>query len=237
VTPRDQPRLASPGPQPTSPRQPRLARSEARRHTRQVARLRVATITLLIVALISAPLGYFVIREAAKDPVYAELDRWDLPKWARVSHQDQAYGSRWCIRECRMRERAWRSEREVEPTNQAFLSAIRGKKWSSWKAAGCPAEGIDGIDTCWQRDEYVMDVWITAAECVIEPVRPQISPTAGPSASKGASTTKPAAGGGSSSVGPSVLASPSIEGSLGPGCGTSIVTVKVYNRNAYLRAA
>lgn len=207
-------------------RPPRLARSELRRQLREVARLRVATITLVILAVIGAPLGYFIIQEAARDPIFAELDRWDLPDWATGNPQDEAYGSRWCIRECRFRERTWESSKESATTNEAYLEALRDAGWATWTVAGCPAEGVDGYDSCWQRDEYVLNLWVRDAPCEITPIRPTV----------GAASSEPTAET-SAAASPSESVSPSVNGIPSAGCGTSLATVKVFNRIAYQQVA
>lgn len=224
MTPRNDP--APRASVPRAPAPPRLARAELRRHLRQVARLRFATLVLVLVALVSTPVGYFVIREAAQDPIFAELDVWNLPDWAATSHQDEAYGSRWCIRECRFRERTWQSSRDVDQTNKAYAAALRRARWTVWHVTGCPAPGAEGLDSCWQRDEYVLDLWVRAAPCEIQPVRPTVG---------AAAPTTPTKTGGTPGTSGAPSAGPS--GIPGPGCGTSIVTVKVFNRIAYQRVA
>jgi hypothetical protein len=144
----------------------------------------------------------------------------DLPAWAAGQHQDEAYGSRWCIRECRFRERTWESERGPEETNQVYTAALRRNGWEPWTVPGCPAEGIDGFDSCWQRDEYVLDLWVRVPICDLKPVRPTVGPSQPPSAGPGPSTDpapsgSPGAGGGD------------------PSCPGSVATAKVFNRIAF----
>jgi hypothetical protein len=55
----------------------------------------------------------------------------------------------------------------------------------------------DGVASCWQRDEYVMDMWIRAPICDVPPPRPSITvavPTPDPSAAPAASPTEPCPG-------------------------------------------
>jgi integrin beta 3 len=172
---------------------------------------------MVVVALVGTPVGFFVIKEAARDPIFAELDGWNVPEWAAGTHHDEAYGSRWCYRECRFRERTWKSSRPAEETNQAFASALRAAGWRTWEVAGCPPEGVQGLDSCWQRDEYVLDLWVRDEPCEIKPVRPTV-------------------GSGQPAVpDPSASSSAEPSGIPGPGCGTSQATVKVFNRIAYQR--
>jgi integrin beta 3 len=172
----------------------------------------VATLSLIVAAVLGAPVGFLAIRGATRDPVFADLDAMNLPKWASVRHQDEASGSRWCIRECRFRERTWESARSPDQTAVAFEKALRGDGWIAWKATGCPAEGIEGYDTCWQRDEYVLDLWIREPVCDVKPVRPTVGPAP--------STAPPAPSGQPSAAAP-------------PGCPGSIATAKVFNRIAF----
>ncbi|MBT8224274.1 MAG: hypothetical protein HKP61_03455 [Dactylosporangium sp.] len=223
VHPRPGPGWDGPRPAPVARSRPvRLARAELRRQLRYVARLRVATLALIVIAVVGAPVGFFAIREAARDPIFAELDGWNLPDWAATDHQDEAYGSRWCIRECRFRERTWESSKDAATTNAAYVAALKQAGWVIWQVPGCPPEGVDGHDSCWQRDEYVLDLWVRDAPCEITPVRPTVGPTP-----DGSPPADP------------VEAAPSAEanGIPGPGCGTSLATVKVFNRIAYQQVA
>lgn len=169
---------------------------------------------MVVLAIVGAPVAFFVIREAVQDPVFAELDTWRVPEWAATSHHDEAYGSRWCIRECRFRERTWKSSRPADATNQAYIAALQRKGWVRWRDTPCPSEGIQGLYSCWKRDEYVLDLWVRDEPCEIKPVRPQVGASA-------------------SAAGASPQAEPS--GIPGPGCGQSQATVKVFNRIAYQR--
>jgi integrin beta 3 len=189
------------------------ARAELRRQLRAVARLRVATLSLIVAVVLGAPVGFLAIRGATRDPVFADLDTMNLPKWASVRHQDEASGSRWCIRECRFRERTWESDRSPDQTAVAFEKALRGDGWIPWRAPGCPAEGIEGYDTCWQRDEYVLDLWVREPVCDAKPVRPTVGPVPSTPPSAPPSGQPPAA--------------------TGPGCPGAIATAKVFNRIAF----
>jgi integrin beta 3 len=186
----------------------------------------VATFLMIVLAVVGTPVVFFVIREAVQDPVFAELDGWNLPGWATTSHSDEAYGSRWCIRECRFRERTWQAAKGPEETNTAYASALRDAGWTPWHTAGCPAAGVEGIESCWQRDEYVLNLWVRAAPCEVRPVRPTVG------ADGSAAATPPGAA-------PSASGAPGTDagGIPGPGCGTALATVKVFNRIAYQQVA
>lgn len=158
---------------------------------------------LAVLAIIVAPIGYFVIREGVRDPIFAELDEWAVPRWAAGKHVDEAFGSRWCIGECRYRERTWESARAPEETNRAYIAAARAQDWRPSAIEGCVAGEIEGFQTCWQRDEYVLNLWVRPPVCAIKPTRPQVGPSAPP---------------------PDPNAEP---------CAAAVVTVKVFNRVAY----
>jgi hypothetical protein len=185
-----------------------------RRQIERVSRLRRATIALVILAVFGAPIAFLAIREFTRDPIFVELDGLDVPAWAASNHIDGALGSRWCIKECRTRQRTWESARGPDETNRAYSAALRRAGWVPWDIPNCQAEDIDGIATCWQRDEYVLDLWVRPAVCEVKAARPTIAPSPGAAA-------------------PSALPAPSPTSM----CPISIATVKVYNRISYEDAA
>jgi integrin beta 3 len=178
---------------------------------RQVSRLRTATFVLLLLAVVGAPAAFFVIREFTRDPVFVELDNLDVPQWAAGKHTDGAIGSRWCIRECRSRSRTWESARGPEETNRAYVAALKRAGWVPWNIPDCQAAGVDGIETCWQRDEYVLDLWVRAAVCDVKGIRPTVSPS----------------GAARPSAAPSAPATPTDI------CPAAVASIKVYNRISY----
>lgn len=200
---------------------------------KRVRQLRLATIIFVVLAVVSAPAAFFVIREVTRDPVFVELDNLNLPEWAARNPTDGALGSRWCIRECRSRQRTWESARGPEETNRAFVGKLKDAGWVEWDIPDCQAEGVDGIETCWQRDEYVLDLWVRAAVCDVRNARPTVNasqpgpsgkPTAKAPASPTAATQEP---------GPQ----PSEMDSPGPAptaiCPLAVATIKVFNRISY----
>jgi hypothetical protein len=239
-------RVAPPVPPPAALPATRRARAgaELRRQLRAVARLRAATLSLIVAVVLGAPVGYFAIRWATRDPVFAELDAMDLPNWAAGAHTDDAYGSLWCIRECRFRERTWASERGPEETAQVYEQALRAGGWRIWSVPGCPPEGGDGYETCWQRDEYVLDLWVRIPVCA---ARPTVGPLptgaagspAGPAVPTGrasnrsATPTGPPARSASQDAVPPQPSVPAA-GSPSPACPGSVATVKVFNRIDYV---
>jgi hypothetical protein len=192
-----------------------------KRQLKQVSRLRTATFVLVVLAIVGAPAAFFVIREFTRDPVFVELDTLDVPQWAAGKHTDGALGSRWCINECRSRQRTWESARGPEETNRAYVAALKRSGWVPWDIPDCQAEGVDGIETCWQRDEYVLDLWVRAAVCEVKGTRPTVAP---PTGSAKAPTKAPASA--AAPPAPSPTGPPNI-------CPGAIVSIKVYNRISY----
>jgi integrin beta 3 len=176
--------------------------------TAQARRIRLAALAAIAVLLLGALPGYFVIRDATRDPVFAGLDALDLPSWAAQQHEDHADGSRWCISTCRMRERTWRSAKAATETDQTYEAALTKAGWSRWQTAGCP-KSTSGIYTCWTRDQYALDLWSRNAVCALNNVAP----------APGASTA------------PSSAPTPTPTGSGPPAtCAGALVTVTVADR-------
>ena len=73
--------------------------------------------------------------------------------------------------------RTWASERKPEETNTAYDAALRDAGWRPRTEGYCP-QVAEGFASCWQRDEYVMDMWIRAPICDVPPPRPSAAPDA-----------------------------------------------------------
>jgi hypothetical protein len=177
--------------------------------------------------VVSAPAAFFVIRELSRDPVFVELDDLNLPEWAAQNPTDGALGSRWCIRECRSRQRTWESARGPDETNRAFVGKLRDAGWVEWDIPDCQAEGVDGFETCWQRDEYVLDLWVRAAVCDVKGARPTVNPAPATSA-KTPSAKAPTKQASASAAAPD----PSGEAPTAI-CPLAVTTIKVFNRISY----
>jgi integrin beta 3 len=155
-------------------------RAALKREFNEVRRIRTATVILLVLAVLGAPLTFYAIREAARDPVLGHLSALEVPGWAAREPQDEVTGSRWCIGQCRLRQRILRSERTPEETSAVYATALRKAGWVPWKIEGCPAEGQQGVESCWQRDEYVLDLWVYQPECEVQLKVPDPSQPATP---------------------------------------------------------
>jgi hypothetical protein len=211
------PRLAEPRPGGRTPAVPslpsKLRRAEMRRQIRIAQQLKGATLIVVALLLLAAFPVYLWIRSVAQDPVFGELDALDLPTWAAGVHSDAASGSRWCIDECRFRERTWESQRGPDETQVAYTAALRDAGWRPRTGGLCPTVQ-DGVASCWRHDEYVLDMWVRAPVC--PPPRPAVTPKAsGPAARPSGTAASPSA------------APPQ------PSCPGALVTVKVFNEIGY----
>jgi hypothetical protein len=160
--------------------------SELRQQLRTRRRLRVVTlVTLSVIVLVLLPL-LFSIRATTRDPVFTSLDTLDVPGWAAQKVSDQSSGSRWCFIDCRFRERTAQSQQPFAATDKVYASALKTAGWLPWKVAGCPDQPIaptDGAYSCWQRDEFTLDLWVRLPECAVDQVAandPAVLPSTGP---------------------------------------------------------
>ncbi|MBX6357293.1 MAG: hypothetical protein IRZ05_15755 [Micromonosporaceae bacterium] len=159
------------------------ARAELRRQLRTQQRLRLATLLSVVVVILGALPLYLLIRDATRDPVFTSLNALPLPAWAEASRTDTSYGSRWCIIDCRFRERELTSERPTDETANVYQNALRSAGWRPWKVKQCPDFPVPGHYSCWRRDEYTLDLWVRDPTCKSDPLR--LRPTVGPTASPG----------------------------------------------------
>ncbi|MFJ6197636.1 hypothetical protein [Micromonospora sp. NPDC092111] len=163
------------------------ARSELRRQVRERRRLRLALLVLVSVVLLGAVPLYFGLRTLSRDPVFDTLDELGVPGWAAVETVDNVSGSRWCLQDCRLRERTVESDRAPEETATVYEQALRSEGWRPWQVTRCPEQQAKGSYTCWRRDELTLDLWVRAPTCVPPPVdggpavppSPPASPAAG----------------------------------------------------------
>lgn len=120
---------------------------------------------------------YFGIRAVTRDPVFNALDALDVPDWAATEVADGVSGSRWCLIECRFRERVITSERHWEETAGVYRRALAEAGWRPWQVALCPAdEEVEGDYTCWRRDELTLDLWVRPPACVADIGLPTTEP-------------------------------------------------------------
>lgn len=183
------------------------ARSELRRQLREQQRLRIATLVVASLLVLGALPLYLGIRAATRDPVFNTLDALGVPQWAATSVEDEISGSRWCIIDCRLRERQAESSRDPDTTATVYERALADSGWQPWNVALCPDQPVpEGQHyTCWKRDEYTLDLWVREPACAEDPLRNR--PT----------------------VAPAPLASPGVAAAPADPCGGSVVSIKVRN--------
>jgi integrin beta 3 len=174
------------GGDPAGPGGLRGARSELRRQMRERRRLRTGILALVSLVLLGAVPLYFGIRTLARDPVFDTLDALDVPGWASTQTVDNVSGSRWCLQDCRLRERTVQSQRSSKETAQVYEQALARDGWQRWKVGRCPEQPAKGSYTCWRRDELTLDLWVRDPTCVPPPVdgEPAPSPAPAPTAGK-----------------------------------------------------
>ncbi|MEE6261860.1 hypothetical protein [Plantactinospora sonchi] len=185
------------------------ARTDLRHQIREQRRLRTIALLLASLLVLGALPTYFGIRAATRDPVFNSLDALTVPAWAEQDIVDGVSGSRWCLLECRFRERTLESERPWEETAQAYESALTGEGWQPWKVALCPEQPVENQHySCWRRDELTLDLW----------VRPPACPEAVPGESPGAPPAE-----GTEPGDPAGAENP------GTDCQGSVISIKVRN--------
>jgi hypothetical protein len=205
-----EPPVTRPGAERPSAQRAPGRRTQLRQQVREARRFRLITLAAVAVVLLAALPAIFLIRDAAGDPVFAGLDSLAVPGWADQSHQDLASGNRWCIQTCRLRERTWRSAKATADTDKVYEQALVAAGWHQWHTAGCPTSA--GTYTCWQRDEYALDLWTRDAPCDLANVAP--APGSSPSALDPSANPIPT---------PGTTEAPAT-------CTGSLVTAKVANR-------
>ncbi|MEU6078183.1 hypothetical protein [Micromonospora sp. NPDC047074] len=150
---------------------------------RERRRLRMGVLALVSVLLLGAVPLYFGIRTLSRDPVFDTLDALDVPGWAAEKTVDDVSGSRWCLLDCRLRERTASSQRSPQETAEAYERALTADGWRPWQVTRCPEQQAKGSYTCWRRDELTLDLWVREPSCVPPPVdgAPAIVPSPDPS--------------------------------------------------------
>jgi hypothetical protein len=165
------------------------ARADLRRQLRTHSRVRLATLISVVVVILGALPLYLMIQAVTRDPVFTSLNALRLPAWAAADPTDSSFGSRWCIMNCRFRERDLTSQRPTDETASVYQNALKSAGWQPWKVGQCPDTQAPGHYSCWRRDEYTLDLWVRDPPCKSDPLRQR--PTVGPPASPGAAGTKP----------------------------------------------
>lgn len=132
----------------------------------------------IVLLILGAYPSYLLLQQATRDQVLNSLDTLDLPGWAANQSTDKVFGSRWCIGECRFRERQLTSQRGTDETAALYQRVLGGAGWARWEVERCPETPVTGSYTCWKRDEYTLDLWVRDPSCADDPARKR--PTVGP---------------------------------------------------------
>ncbi|WP_204000426.1 hypothetical protein [Micromonospora lutea] len=156
---------------------------EPRRQTPDNVRLRTAVLVLASVLLLGVLPAIFGVQTMNRDPVFASLDKLEVPSWASVDPVDDVSGSQWCLLDCRLRERTATSDRSPDETAQAYEAALSRDGWQRWTPNYCPEQEEKGSYTCWRLDELTLDLWVRERTCVPPPVdgEPAVVPAPDPS--------------------------------------------------------
>ena len=162
-------------------------RAELIRQYRRLRRLRLATIGVVAAALVAmVGLGLGADRWTT-DPGYRVLDELAVAPLIADSARDSAAGNRWCIGQCRVRERVWSAGATVADTEAAVTVALSARGWRP-SGRDCAPDSPEVARICVQREEFLMDVWIGPADCdtsgcaastVLAMVRPSTHPAPG----------------------------------------------------------
>ncbi|ABP54287.1 hypothetical protein Strop_1825 [Salinispora tropica CNB-440] len=157
------------------------ARSYLRRQPQR--RIRTGVLALVSIVLLGVVPAVFGLQTLNRDPVFDTLDQLAVPSWAATETVDDVSGSRWCLLDCRLRERTVASERSPEETVQVYEASLRGDGWRPWQVDRCPEQPAKGSYTCWRRDELTLDLWVREPACVPPPVdgEPALVPSPDPS--------------------------------------------------------
>ncbi|MBG0566197.1 hypothetical protein [Actinoplanes aureus] len=145
-------------------------RMRTERQMRQVTLISLAALVLLVLP------AFFGIRALSSDPVFSSLDDLEVPSWAATKVEDQGSGSRWCLLECRFRERIAESDQPFKETSQAYAKALTDAGWTQWQVADCPETPInpeEGTYSCWRHDEFTLDLYVSLPGCAVEQATPE----------------------------------------------------------------
>lgn len=131
----------------------------------RIRRLKLATLGVVAAAIVAAVPVALRLDDVTRDPAFVALDELALPRWASAQPRDAATGSRWCVERCRIRERVWRSSRDVADTAAAYRGALATEHWRPFGSKECPTETDVGDYRCFRRDEFALDLWVRPADC------------------------------------------------------------------------
>jgi hypothetical protein len=166
-------------------------------------RARLAVVAAVVVLLLVLPLTLLLWQNAG-NPLGGQLDELSVPKTVDLHHSDASGNSRYCVHSCAWLKRIYQSGEPADRTDAMFKAALRTHGWQPADAK-CP-KPADGGYSCWQRDQYVLDLWVRPAGCgnsayqplpvpseTKPPAEGDVPPTAAPAPSGPATAQCPAA--------------------------------------------
>ena len=129
----------------------------------RIDRLRVTVALIAAAAFLLVAAVLWVGGALSLDPTRRAVDELEVPGWAAVAADDQTYGSRWCLGECRVRMRTWDSEGTVEDTVGRYRRAVLENGWVEADPERCI--GGEGEGGCYLRDELYLELWVVPVHC------------------------------------------------------------------------
>ncbi len=159
----------------------------------------VAVLALLLVLPVA-----LLVRQRLADPLAGQLDALGVPAAVDLHHADDHGQSPYCVDTCAWLKRIYQSGQPAQQTDTVFRSALTAHGWRTAKGT-CP-KPADGSYSCWQRDQYVLDLWVRPANCdssayhplpvpseSVPPAEGDVEPSAEPSPTGPASAQCPTA--------------------------------------------
>lgn len=129
----------------------------------RIERLRLTVAAVAVAAVLVVAAVLWAGGAVTVDPTRRAADELSVPGWAAVSASDEAYGSRWCLGECRVLMRTWTSEGTVDDTAGEYWRAALEAGWVPADPHLCV--GGAGEEGCYVRDELYLELWVVPLEC------------------------------------------------------------------------
>lgn len=129
----------------------------------RIERLRMTALAVACAAVLLVCAVLWFGRAFTIDPTRRAVDELEVPAWAAVDADDETYGSRWCVGECRVRVRTWASEGTVEDTGSEYRRTVLANGWIPADEGLCV--GGEGGTGCYVRDELFLELWVVPVTC------------------------------------------------------------------------
>ncbi len=121
---------------------------------RRATRIVIGAVLALLLVLPMA----LLIRARLGNPLSDQLDGLSLPAAVDLHHVDTGGQSVYCVHQCAWLKRTYQSGQPVEQTDAVFRAALTAHGWQAAEGT-CPKQSA-GSYSCWQRDQYVLDLWV-----------------------------------------------------------------------------